>query len=142
MIIGFEDAFMSAQADYISLCMEFAQNNVDVVYGYIYQTPNMQMCNAFFRKDGAIKTLADLGSSDQIFDFFDVGCEDVDKILEVCERYEHKCPCEIKMIYDVKTGHFDAHYEYADLTANKDFGVDKLFVDWMEEERNKQSDAK
>lgn len=142
MIIGFEDAFTNVQADYISLCMEFAQNNVDIVYGYMYQTPTEQTCNAFFRKNGEIKTLNDLGPSDRIFSFFDAGYEDIDKLMEVCKRYEHKCPFEIRMIYDARTGQFDAHYAYSDPTADKDFGAGKLFMDWMEEERNKQLDEK
>ena len=139
MIVGFEDAFTNAQADYISLCMEFAQIgqiDVDVVYGFIYQVPGMKTFNVFFKVGEEIKSIDDIGSDELIDRFFDRGYEDVTKLLEVCGRYEHKCPNQIKMIYNAKTKAFDAEYTYAD-SAFDDVDPDEIFFGWMDEERDR-----
>lgn len=137
MIVGFEDAFTEAQADYISLCLELAQNDVDVVYGWIYQQPGMLTCNVFFRKNGEIKTMDDLASDEMIDSFYDVAFEDVKKLRDICARYEHKCPNHIKMVYDVRTKHFDANYIYMDAAEIEKVYPDDVFNGWIEEEKAK-----
>ncbi len=139
MIVGFEDAFTNAQADYISLCLELAQMgqiDADVVYGFIYQVPGMITFNVFFRVGKEIKSLATVGSDEVIDRFFDLGYEDVTKLLEVCERYEHKCPNQIKMIYNAKTKAFDAEYLYND-SDDDDVYPEEIFFGWMDEEKGR-----
>lgn len=136
MIVGFEDALTNAQADYILLCVEFAQVaqiDVDVVYGFIYQVPGMKTCNVFFKVGEEIKSIDDIGSDELIDRFFDCGYEDIAKLIEVCDRYEHKCPNQIKMIYNAKTKAFDAEYFYND-SASDDADPDEIFFGWMDEE--------
>lgn len=137
MIVGFEDAFSNAQADYISLCLELSQGNADMVYGFIYQIPGMKTFDAFFRKDGEIKTVEDIASDDLIDRFYEVGYNDVKKLCDVCTRYEHKCPNQIKMVYHVKTGHFDANYIYMNETEIEETNPDNIFDNWMDEEKTK-----
>lgn len=139
MITGFEDAFTKAQAEYISLCVEFAQIakiDVDVVYGFIYQVPGMKTFNAFFREGEKIKSIDDIGSEESIDRFFDLGYEDVTKLIEVCDRYEHKCPSQIKMIYNTKTKAFDAEYTYDD-SISDDVDPDEIFFGWMDTEKGR-----
>ena len=139
MIVGFEDAFTNAQADYISLCLEFAQMgqiDVDIVYGFIYQVPGMITFNVFFRVGEEIKSIDDIGSDELIDRFFDLGYEDVTKLIEVCERYEHKCPNQIKMIYNAKTKAFDAEYSY-NASDDDDIDPDEIFFGWMDEEKGR-----
>lgn len=140
MLIGFEDAFTSVQAEYISLCLELAQNNVDIVYAYIYQDSDMEMFNAFFRKDGKLHTADDFGSDEMVDRFLDIGVDDITKLVEVCDRYEHKCPNQIKMTYDVKTKHFDAQYVYAD--SEDDVDPNEVFFAWLEDEKNRPAGTK
>ena len=137
MIIGFEDAFSEVQADYVSLSLEFVNNEADVIYLFIYQNAEMRTFNAFFRKDGAIKTVVDFGSSDLIGQFFQLGVQDIEKLLDVSQKYEHPCPNEIKMVYNVKTGSFDAKYGYRDYSVADDIDPDEVFVQWLNEERSK-----
>ena len=139
MITGFEDAFTNAQADYISLCLELAQMgqiDADVVYGFIYQEPGMITFNVFFRAGEKIKSLATVGSDELIDRFFDLGYEDVTKLLEVCDHYEHKCPNQIKMIYNAKTKAFDAEYLYND-SDDDDVYPEEIFFGWMDEEKSR-----
>lgn len=143
MKVGFEDAFTNAQADYISLCLELAQMgqiDADVVYGFIYQVPGMKTFNSFFRVGEEIKSIDDIGSDELIERFFDCGYEDVTKLIEVCERYEHKCPNQIKMIYNAKTKAFDAEYSYNDL-ASDDVSPAEIFFSWMDEEKGRRPNA-
>lgn len=139
MVVGFEDAFTNAQADYISLCLELAQMgqiDADVVYGFIYQVPGMITFNVFFRVGEEIKSLGAVGSDELIDRFFDCGYEDVTKLIEVCDRYEHKCPNQIKMIYNAKTKAFDAEYLYND-SDDDDVDPDEIFFGWMDEEKGR-----
>lgn len=137
MNVGFEDAFTAVQADYISLCLELAHDDVDKVYGFIFQTPGMNTFNVFFEKGSEIKTLDDIASREMIEQFFSVGREDMNKLLEVCVRYEHKCPNLIKMVYDTKTKHFDAYYTYMETTEIEEASPAEIFMDWMDEEEDK-----
>ncbi len=137
MIVGFEDAFTNVQADFVSLCLEFAKNDVDTIYVFIYQNRGMRTFNAFFRKDGAVKTVVDYGSPDLIGRFFQIGAGDIDKLVAVCNQYEHQCPHEIKMTYDVSTKHFDAQYGYDDYASGDDMDPDEVFMAWFREERSK-----
>lgn len=137
MIVGFEDAFMAAQSDYISLCLELVQGNVDIVYGFIYQVPVMKTFGAFFRKNGDIKEVEDIAPDDLIDQFYDVGYGDVKKVCDVCTRYEHPCPNQIKMVYDARTKHFDVNYVYMSETEIAEVNPDDVFNDWVEKERAK-----
>lgn len=137
MMIGFEDAFTAVQADYISLCLELVGDDVDTVYGFIYQVPGMHTFNVFFGKNGEIKTLDDVASKEMIEQFFSVGSEDVNKLLEVCARYEHKCPNQLKMIYDTKTKHFDADYVYMKPAEIEETSPLEVLMDWMDDEEDK-----
>lgn len=137
MIVGFEDAFSDAQAGYISLCLELLQGNADLVYGFIYQVPGMKTFGVFFRKDGEIKAVEDVASDDVIDRFYEVGYGDVKKLCDVCTRYEHKCPNQIKMVYNVKTKQFDADYIYMSETEIEEVNPDDVFDSWLEEEKTK-----
>ena len=52
----FEDEFMDAQSQIISLCVEFAGNRADKVYAYGSIEESSISFNAFFKIDGQIKT--------------------------------------------------------------------------------------
>mgnify|MGYP001630885857 CR=1 FL=1 len=122
MIIGFEDAFMDAQSEIISLCLEFLDltgQDADEIYAYAYQNEHETMFNAFFKKDGTILSAGKLGSDEQSDAFLHVGIESVIKLVAVCKKYEHKCPNECKLIYHVTSKQFDAKYEYTDCVAEK-----------------------
>lgn len=141
MVIGFEDAFIEVLADYVSLCLELMNNDVDVIYGFLYQSPGMRTHNAFFRKNGCVQHFDEIGLSDEIVDrFFDVGFQDIERLLAVCKQYEHPCPHEIRLTYDVVSRQFDAKYGYDDyVEGSKSIDPNKVFDKWMDEEIAKAS---
>ena len=102
MLKGFEDAFVDAQANVISLCLELLKNSeksADVIYVYILQNDNEEYIDAFFEKDGKLFTTNDWCSDAQIKEFFHCGIEDIESIVELCDTYDAKCPHEFKLVY-------------------------------------------
>ena len=132
----FEDAFMEILSDYISLCLEATDGAVDVIYGYIYQDPGELSCNAFFRKDGEICYLNTFLDRATLREFFSAGMEDIRNLVSVCNAYGQKCPHEIKMIYQVQTKKFDAHFGYED-NDPETFLSTESFMNWIQEEKAK-----
>ncbi|EWM52146.1 hypothetical protein [Ruminococcus flavefaciens] len=139
MIIGFEDAFTDIQSEYISLCLEYVNNDVDEVFAYIYQTRSMKMFNAFFKKDGKILSAGQLGTEEASDEFLEVGRDDISKIVDVCDKYEHKCPNELKLVYNVKTKKFDAELGYEDYSEKEKVTPFEVFLNWFRAEKAKCS---
>ena len=112
----FEDEFMDAQSQIISLCVEFAGN-------------------AFFKIDGQIKTTNNIAAdTDSIWDFLDLGESDLEKIKQICIHYGKPVPTELKMIYDCKSGKIDTKYKYESICSAKT-GTDssEIFMKWLDE---------
>lgn len=132
---GFEDAFMDLQSEYISLCMEVCGDLADEIDVLIYQDQNCCAFNAFFVEKGAVKT-ADAYADDPLVErFLEMGTEDIDKLLNCCEEYSHTCPNELRLIYDTRTGHFDARYQYRPVLETEDLSFFDLFNGWISEKK-------
>lgn len=136
MIIGFEDAFMEVQSEIISLCLEFLEltgQDADEIYAYAYQNEHETMFHAFFKKDDDILSAGKLGTDKLLDGFLDAGIEDVQKLVAVCKKYEHKCPNECKLIYHVICKQFDAKYEYTDCVAERGISPVESCMNWRRE---------
>ena len=136
-MIEFENAFMDIQASLVSLCLEFVDNNVDKIYIFIYQDCEMQTFNTFFRKDGKVKITTDFSSDELTDKFLDMGIQEIDNLINICDKYNQKCPNEIKMIYDVKNKSFDATYCYQDYAKTGEKDPDDTLINWLKEEKSK-----
>ena len=123
------------QADYVSLCLELVNDDVDKIYIFIYQDVTVQAFNAFFKKDGVIKKTTDFGSDELIDEFLRIGIEDINKLIEICNKYKQKCPNEIKIVYDVQTNEFNAKYGYQDYVKMGEKNLDEVLLDWVKEEK-------
>ena len=131
----FEDEFTNVQADYVSLCLELVNNNVDKIYIFLYQDITVQTFNAFFKKDGAIRIPTDFGSDELIDEFLEIGIEDINKLIEVCDKYKQKCPNEIKIVYNVQTTAFEAKYGYQDYAKTGEKDPNEVFLEWVKKEK-------
>ena len=131
MLLGFEDAFTEIQSKYITLCLDLAKN-VDEVNVFIYQDNVACTFNAFFVQDGVVKMPDQLAPENIVDKFYEIGIEDIDKLIGVCEKYEHKCPNEFKLTYNAKTKHFDAKYGYSNYAEISEITPFDVFVKWME----------
>lgn len=134
---GFEDSFTDIQSDYISLCLEYGGENIDKVFAYVYQTDTLRMFNAFFEKEGDIVAAGAIGTNEEADEFMSVGRDDIDKLRAVCEEYDQKCPNEIRMIYDVKTGKYDATLGYEDYSIKDKTTPMTEFLNWYRSEKKK-----
>ena len=148
----FEDEFMDAQSQIISLCVEFAGNRADKVYAYGSIEESSISFNAFFKIDGQIKTTNNIAAdtdsiwdflkttnniaadTDSIWDFLDLGESDLEKIKQICIHYGKPVPTELKMIYDCKSGKIDTKYKYESICSAKT-GTDssEIFMKWLDE---------
>ena len=135
----FEDEFMDAQANSVSLCMEFLENvqaDVDKIYIYMYSDEGVFTFNAFFEKNKQILYAIDLTDKAGVRDFMRCGIEDVINIRRVCRAFEKDCPYEIKMIFDTKSHKFDAQYKYEPIDEEKDISPNFVFMNWENEIKN------
>ena len=136
----FEDEFVDVQSGLISLCLELTEEvaGVDKVYAFAYNERNSKSFNAFFEVNGEVKTMGKMNelSHELITEFLRIGTDDLEKIEKICDRYERPVPVIMEMIYDVKTGGFDAHYQYEPLP--EDVCSDEIFLDWISEMKNKK----
>ena len=139
MITGFEDAFTDVQSEFISLCLEFVDNDADEIYVYIYRTETEKTFNAFFKKDNRVLSAGEIGTDEQSDEFLMTGMRDIRKLVEVCDKYEHKCPNEFKLTYNTATKHFDAEYRYKEYTTKDKVTAVNVFINWLNNERNKSS---
>ena len=113
MLKGFEDAFVDVQASVISLCLELLSNSG--------------------RTAEKIYTTNDWFPAEKISDFFDCGVEDIEKLIDICNAYDSKCPHELKLIYNVVTKSFDSEYNYENIIDIGEKSVVELAKDWFDD---------
>lgn len=138
---SFEDEFMELQSEFIALGLEVAERQVEKVYAYASIESKSKMFNAFFKIDGEITTLNQLGISNKLMmQFLKLGTADLDKILVLCNKYNMPVPTEIKMYFDVKTSKYRADYKYDEIcSANMGKSAGQVFMEWIEEIKNEIS---
>ena len=93
------------------------------------------MFNAFFDVNGEIKTLDQLGVTDEpAFEFLRTGTEDLVKVDDICTKYNMRVPTEMKLYYDVKSGKLDAEYKYEEICSAKTRkSAGEVFIEWVSE---------
>ena len=134
----FEDAFMDFQSSLISLCMEAVGTKVDKIYAYCSNEKKSKMFNVFFKVKNAVKKLNEIDiSSETQIQLLKIGTKDLPKLDKLCEEYSKPVPREIKMIYDVKNGKFDASYKYDEVcTPQSGIAAEDVFRQWRDEIKN------
>ncbi len=130
----FEEQWMDLQSGLISLCLEAVGKPVDKVFAYASIEENKKSFNAFFESGGQILTLRQLGvPSSFIRRFLTEGVKDLGKLEALCNASDRPCPFEMKMIYNAKTGSFDADYQYESVCgADKSITSAEVFRAWMD----------
>ena len=136
MLKGFEDAFVDVQASVISLCLQLLSNSgrtAEKIYVYLYQNNDIDYIDAFFEQEGKLYTTNDWFPAEKISDFFDCGVEDIEKLIDICNAYDSKCPHELKLIYNVVTKSFDSEYNYENIIDIGEKSVFELATDWFDD---------
>jgi len=94
------------------------------------------MFNAFFKIGDKVKTVGEIAGEYESEEFLDVGDEDLEKLIEACKKYEHSCPNEFKLVYDVNTESFDADYGYEAYSETSDKSPAEVFEEWIIQIKN------
>ena len=117
----FEDEFMEAQADMVSICLEYVEDDAEKIYIYASCENRATACNWFFKIDGKLwkKHLLNQISGKGYDVSIDIQrqcsqiiLDDIDKIKCICEKYNQPMPTQFKLVYDVAKNSLDTHYEY------------------------------
>ncbi|MGQ3376811.1 DUF600 domain-containing protein [Priestia endophytica] len=145
----FEDKFSGLQGDMISICMEFVEDRADKVYVYASCEEGMISGRFYYCINNTYvkprKVNDALGDGYQTIDVspergiavLKIICGDIEEIEELCKNYGRDMPTEMKMIYDVKSGGFQAQYNYDLVHSIDDVKTPGAFADeWFEEIKN------
>lgn len=136
---GFEDNFMEMQSEFISLCLEVASPQTEIIYVFIYNGNSEQMFNAFFKINNEIISIIELTNDEKnSFEFLKIGTNDIEQINALCDEYQHQAPTLFKMVYEIKSGRFDATYAYEELCSSDSKIIpEDLFRQWKDEIKSK-----
>lgn len=145
----FEDYFSEYQADMVSICLEYVNQNADYIYIYASCESGMIYGDCFFNIDGKVIERNNLNeeannayrydtSEDRQKMLLNIISEDIERIYKLCTKYKREMPTEIKLVYDVKKNSLTANYVYENLWTDSDtkLGLD-IFNDWFEEIKEK-----
>ena len=146
----FEDYFSEYQSDMVSICMEYVDHReeVETVSVYASWEKDSRACGVFYKVNGKIVSRGELHSALQVGEKpFDESIQrqsalltillgDLEKVNEACKKFGREMPTEFKLVYDAKTGKFQADYSY-ELIRTKDprhiiSGIDREEA-WMAE---------
>ena len=117
----FEDEFMEAQADMVSICLEYVEDDAEKIYIYASCENRSTLCEYFYKINGQIWQRHHLNripeknydvSRERQSSCLDILNKDVDKIEKVCQKYNQPMPTQFKLVYDVAKNSLDAHYDY------------------------------
>ncbi|MED4072162.1 immunity protein YezG family protein [Priestia endophytica] len=145
----FEDKFSELQADMISICMEYVEDRADKVYVYATYEEGTASSKFFYRINNtyvmAHKVNDALKNGEERHDVspkrqgmvMKIINDDIKKMITLCKEYKRDMPTEMKMIYDVKSGGFQAQYNYDLVHSIDDVKTPSNFaVEWFEEIKN------
>ena len=137
----FEDELMDTQSELIALTLNMVGKAADKIFAYCSIEAKSQMFNVFFELDGQIKTLNEMGTVPSCaMELLRTGTHGLDKIKEVCAKYNYPTPTEIKMIYDVKTKKFNVAYQYKEIcSAKTNISAGEVFMNWVTAKKNEST---
>lgn len=138
----FEDYFSELQADMVSICLEYVENEGDNIYIYCSSENNVYSVGYFYKIKGKIKERhkikEELPNADVSINrqkkVMEILMDDLEQIEEVCKQFDKPMPTEMKLIYDKKNYSLDASYQY-DLVYSEesDKTADDVEEEWFEE---------
>ncbi|MEC2077221.1 immunity protein YezG family protein [Metabacillus fastidiosus] len=145
----FEDRFSELQSDMISICLKYVEDRADKVYVYasreegVISSKFFYLINNKYVKPHKVNDALENGderydvSTERGFMVLDILNENIGKIKVLCKEYERDMPTELKLIYDAKSGKFQAEYKYDLVYTNDDIKTARHIAnEWFEEIKN------
>jgi hypothetical protein len=143
----FENKFMEVQAGMISLAMEYVQNQAEKLYIYAI-ADSLYSFKPFYKINGIVigmekvnevvtKTVDD--SDNMAFALLKYGTEDMQKLQDVCQKYNREHPTEMWLIYDTQTNSLNSRYSYEGRYEKDEELLPRLeFEKWFEEVKSEE----
>jgi hypothetical protein len=146
MVKIFEDEFMDWQADMVDIAKEYIESRAEKIYLYGSIEKGRYFFNLFFKLNNKIVLMGQvnnvLNEGEKIFDIssdrqlsvLQIGLEDLQKVEEVCSKYEQPVPTQYKLFYNVTENSLKTKYEYDLMYSNSDnYDTQDIFMSWYEE---------
>ena len=141
----FEDEFSELQADMVDICNEYSQGFADKIFIYA-ANEGIILAQHFYCIDFNLYKCSKLNNAGLKVNFdvskecqgqvLDILNEDIQKIQNLCEKYNKPIPKLMKLVYEPKTKKFNADYKYENQTSDE-ISVFDNYDAWFEEERAK-----
>ena len=131
----FEDAFMDVQEGMVALCEELAGNAaVDEICIHGSIEDGALSFNAFYITQGKVLTASKISKDvNLIKQFLREGCNDLERLSEVCKEHDRPVPTELRLRYKTASRSLDSHYEYNPIcTLENDMLPSDVFRSWKE----------
>lgn len=145
----FEDRFSELQADMISICMEYVEDRADKVFVYasceegVISSSFFYLINNKYLESHKVNDALLAGeesydvSTERQFNVLHIINENIEEIKVLCKEFERDMPTEMKLIYDVNSGKFQAEYKYELIYTNDDIKTaDDVADEWFQEIKN------
>ena len=139
----FEDKFMEVQVSMISLALEYVQNQAEKVYIYCISEEALLSFDVFYKINGIVTKMHAVNeiinkkvdtSKNMMVAVQRFGLEDIQKMLDVCQEYDHEHPTEMWLIYDAQKNSLDSRYSYEGRYDKDEELIPRLeFEKWFEE---------
>lgn len=140
----FEDYFSEAQANMVSIVLDVVSKQADKLFIYASCEHNIYSFNFFVEINNKYYFVHQLNKSDNNFAYnisdeivflaLKDGVEEIKYIEDACIKFNREMPTEMKMIYDVKTGKFNANYQYDFVYTDKEDLISMdIFNQWFKE---------
>ncbi len=118
---SFEDEFGELQFEMVRAALDLVSAQVDDVFVYVSCEDDGDSFNVFYGRNGRIAQLGQLKSlglpggapSEELeLQLLDLGIEDVERLAELCDRYDRDTPTQINIHYRVSAGDLESDITY------------------------------
>ena len=144
----FEDKFMEVQASMISLALEYVQNQAEKVYIYCVSEDDLLSFNVFYKINDVITKMHKVNdvinkriddSDNIVFAVLGYGIEDIEKLIDVCQKFHREHPTEMWLVYDAETNSLKSKYSYEGrCDKDEELSPQKEFEKWFKEVKESQ----
>lgn len=134
--MSFDDALMELQKNLVALCVEFAENPVEKIYGYMWIVDSTPMFRALYLANKTVYTVCDDYVNlfpDRINDLTRLAEGDIADFVSFCTENGFSYPSEIRMSYEVKSKSYIADINY-EPKAMESANIEKLFIEWVDKQ--------
>ena len=145
----FEDYFSEYQADMVSICLEYVNEQADMIYIYCSHENKAMHSDFFFTISGKTVKKHQLNAiSNKQHRDYDISehrqdaalaiiIEDMEKIETLCKQFNRDMPTQIKIIYNVNKNSLRATYSYENFWSDSETKISPdIFNEWFEEIKN------